>query len=61
MFSIIVFKNSKYDKLYLTRRETNDPEAYKDYIRSIGAPNKTGTDNARVLNTPTPIASIALR
>ena len=31
------------------RREANAPEAYQDVIRFIGAPNKTVTDNAKVL------------
>ena len=31
------------------RREANAPEKYLDVIRSIGAPNKTVTDNAKVL------------
>ncbi len=31
------------------RREANAPEAYEDTIRTIGAPNKTVTDNAKVL------------
>ena len=31
------------------RREANAPEAYEDTIRSVGAPNKTITDNVAVL------------
>ena len=31
------------------RREANTPEKYLDIIRSIGVPDKTVTDNAKVL------------
>ena len=31
------------------RREAEAPGAYEDFIREIGAPNKTVTDNAKVL------------
>ena len=48
-FQLFAFKHSKYDKISLMRREASAPEAYEDLIRSIGAPNKTITDNARVL------------
>lgn len=32
------------------RREANAPAAYEDFIRTVGAPNKTVTDNAQVLS-----------
>ena len=35
--------------LTLMRREAQAPEIYEDYIRTVGAPNKTVTDNAKVL------------
>ena len=31
------------------QREANNPESYKDVIRSVGAPNKTVANNATVL------------
>ena len=31
------------------KRETNAPKTYEDVIRSVGAPNKTVTDNSQVL------------
>ena len=31
------------------KREANNPEVYKDVIRSVGAPNKTVTDNTVAL------------
>ena len=48
-FQLFTFKHSKSDRIHLMRREANAPEAYEDTIRTIGAPNKTVTDNAKVL------------
>ena len=49
MLPDVCYKNSKFEKISLMRREANAPEAYQDVIRFIGAPNKTVTDNAKVL------------
>ena len=48
-FQLFAFKLSKFDKVILMKREACAPTAYEDLIRSIGAPNKTVTDNASVL------------
>ena len=48
-FQMFAFKSSKFEKVELMRREANAPEKYLDVIRSIGAPNKTVTDNVKVL------------
>ena len=46
---MFAFKNSKFERIKLMRREANTPEKYEDVIRSIGAPDKTVIDNARFL------------
>ena len=48
-FQLFAFKVSKFERLTLMRREAQAPEIYEDYIRTVGAPNKTVTDNAKVL------------
>ena len=48
-YQLFVFKYSKFDRIHLMRREVSDPEAYEDTIRTIGAPNKTVTDNTKEL------------
>jgi len=48
-FQIFASKQSNYDVLRLMKREADAPNAYEDMIRNIGAPNKTVTDNAKVL------------
>ena len=48
-FQLFAFKRSNYDVLCLMKREADAPSAYEDMIRNIGAPNKTVTDNAKVL------------
>ena len=46
MFSL---KKSRLEKMILMHRKVNAPEAYDNVIRTIGAPNKTVTDNAMVI------------
>jgi hypothetical protein len=48
-FQMFAYKNSKFERIELMRREANAPEKYEDFIRSIGAPNETVTDNDKVL------------
>jgi len=48
-FQMFAFKHSKFNVIKLMRREAQAPEAYKDLIREHGAPNRTVTDNAKVL------------
>ena len=48
-FQLFAYKYSKFERVHLMKREANAPEAYEDVIRSVGAPNKTVTDNATVL------------
>jgi hypothetical protein len=43
---LYAFKLPKFGKIVLIKKEANVPEAYEDLIKSIGAPNKTVTDNA---------------
>ena len=46
---MFAFKHSKFDKIQLMRREANAPESCEDTIRTIGSPNKSVTNNVRVL------------
>ena len=48
-FQFFAYKQSKYDRLVLIKREANTTRLYEDVIRSVGAPNKTVTDNVQVL------------
>ena len=48
-FQLFAFKASNYDVVKLMKREAEAPAAYEDIIRHVGAPNKTVTDNAKVL------------
>jgi len=48
-FQLFAFKDSKVNVIKLMRKESQAPEAYEDIIRQYGAPNKTVTDNAKVL------------
>ena len=48
-FQLFTYKYSKFERIELMKRKANAPEAYEDVIRSVGAPNKTVTDNAVVL------------
>ena len=47
-FQLFEFKYSKVYKIHSIRIEANVPDAYEDTIRTIGAPNKTVTDNIKV-------------
>ena len=47
-FQLFALKRTKLTTIRLLRKESQAPEAYEDVIRSIGAPNKTVTDNAKV-------------
>ena len=47
-FQLFALKKTKLTTIRLLRKEFQAPEAYEDVIRSIGAPNRTVTDNARV-------------
>ena len=48
-FQTFACKYSTVERIELIRREANVPEAYEDMIRSVGAPNKTVTDNTVAL------------
>jgi len=48
-FQMFAFKHSKFNVIKLMRCEAQAPEAYEDLIREHGAPNRTVTDNAKVL------------
>ena len=48
-FQMFTYTQSKYDRIVLMKWEVNTPKAYEDLIRSVGSPNKTGTDNDQVL------------
>ena len=48
-FQIFAIKNFKFDRLALMQKESSAPEACKDCIRDVGAPNKTVTDNDQIL------------
>ena len=50
-FQLFALKKTKLTTVRLLRKESQAPEAYEDVIRSIGAPNRTVTDNARVCNS----------
>ena len=47
MFNVFGLKKAKLDKTYLMRRKSQSAETYWDFIREVGAPNKTITDNAK--------------
>ena len=47
-FQMFAYKQSSFEKIILMKRESEAPAAYEDVIRSIGAPNKMVTDNAKV-------------
>ena len=47
-FQLFTFKNCKRTICTLMKRESQAPDAYQDIIRTIGAPNRTVTDNAKV-------------
>ncbi len=47
-FQLFTFKTCKRTICTLMKRESQAPDAYLDIIRTIGAPNRTVTDNARV-------------
>ena len=47
-FQLFAFKESKFTKVKLMKREAQAPEMYEDIIRQYGAPNKCVTDNAKV-------------
>ena len=47
-FQLFAFKDSKFTKAKLMKREAQAPEMYEDIIRQYGAPNKCVTDNAKV-------------
>ena len=49
MFQLFAYKYSTFERIELMTREVNDPEAYEDVIRSVGAPNKTVTYNTAIL------------
>ena len=46
---MFAFKRSKCDAIKLMKREAQAPEAHEDVIRELGDPNRTVTDNAKVL------------
>ena len=46
---MFAYKNSKFDRLALMHKEASAPDAYDDYIRAVGAPNKIVTENTQVL------------
>ena len=48
-FQLFAFKAYKFERLTLMRREAQAPEVYEDCIRTVGALNKTVTDNVKVL------------
>ena len=48
-FQMFTFKDSWFEVIKLMRHEAEAPTAYEDVIRTVGAPNKTVTDNAKVL------------
>ena len=63
-FHLFVFKYSSFDRLTCMRCNSNVPSAYEDYIKSVGAPNKTVTRNIQVLTgkiRPTSIVDTPLR
>jgi hypothetical protein len=46
-FQMFAFKQSKFDKIHLMRKESQNHEKYLDVIRHIGAPDFVVTDNAK--------------
>ena len=46
-FQMFAFKKSKFDKIHLMRKESQNHEKYLDVIRDIGAPDFVVTDNAK--------------
>ena len=45
-FQMFTFENYKLDTLALMHKEASAPEAYEDFIRAVGAPNKAFTLNS---------------
>ena len=47
-FQLFALKKTKLTTIRLMRKESQAPETYEDVIRSIGAPNRTVIDNAKM-------------
>ena len=47
-FQLFTFKKCKRTICSLMKRESEAPDKYQDILRTIGAPNRTVTDNAKV-------------